>query len=266
MLSIGEFSKICRVSTKTLRHYDSINLIKPIHINQENSYRYYDLNQTREMNLISKLKQYGFSLEKISDLIYSKDLDILKQEMKKKKDEMIKSLYNQEYVIKCIEKDIFKLERSIDIMKNNYEIKLTNTETMNIVSLRKNMGLKDFEQTFNELFELIGKNKYTICGVPLAIYHDEEFNPENTDIETGMTIKESEGENIRRLEGGLCCYTTHIGVYDDFTPAYSALGAWIEENGYEYTAPPYEKYVRGYEQNIPPEEYVTEIYFPIKKK
>lgn len=37
MLSIGEFSKICKVSTKTLRYYDEIGLIKPSKINQENS-------------------------------------------------------------------------------------------------------------------------------------------------------------------------------------------------------------------------------------
>ena len=29
MLSIGEFSKICQVTVKTLRHYDRIGLLKP---------------------------------------------------------------------------------------------------------------------------------------------------------------------------------------------------------------------------------------------
>ena len=40
MLSIGEFSKICKVSTKTLRYYDEIGLINPSKINQENGYGY----------------------------------------------------------------------------------------------------------------------------------------------------------------------------------------------------------------------------------
>ena len=39
MLSIGEFSRICKVSTKTLRYYDEIGLIKPSKINPENNYR-----------------------------------------------------------------------------------------------------------------------------------------------------------------------------------------------------------------------------------
>ena len=41
MLSIGEFSKICQVSAKTLRYYDEIGLLRPEEINPENGYRYY---------------------------------------------------------------------------------------------------------------------------------------------------------------------------------------------------------------------------------
>ena len=49
MLSIGEFSKICKVSTKTLRYYDEIGLINPSKINQENGYRYYSIEQLETM-------------------------------------------------------------------------------------------------------------------------------------------------------------------------------------------------------------------------
>lgn len=39
MLSIGEFSKLCMVTTKTLRHYDLIGLLKPKELNNENGYK-----------------------------------------------------------------------------------------------------------------------------------------------------------------------------------------------------------------------------------
>ncbi len=51
MLSIGEFSKICEVSTKTLRYYSEIGLIYPDEINPENGYRsgrQYNLAQTAQ--------------------------------------------------------------------------------------------------------------------------------------------------------------------------------------------------------------------------
>ena len=77
MLSIGEFSKICKVSTKTLRYYDEIGLINPSKINQENGYRYYSIEQLETMLFVNRLKQYNFSLEEKEKIIIEKRKEIL---------------------------------------------------------------------------------------------------------------------------------------------------------------------------------------------
>ena len=69
MLSIGEFSKICQVSTKTLRYYAEIGLILPNEINYENGYRYYSIEQLETMLFIKRLKSYNFSLEQIKVIL-----------------------------------------------------------------------------------------------------------------------------------------------------------------------------------------------------
>ena len=43
--TIGEISKLSRISLKTLRYYDEIGLLKPKYVNQENNYRYYSIEQ-----------------------------------------------------------------------------------------------------------------------------------------------------------------------------------------------------------------------------
>ena len=53
MLSIGEFSKICQVSAKTLRYYDEIGLLRPEEINPENGYRYYSYQQSAALETIT---------------------------------------------------------------------------------------------------------------------------------------------------------------------------------------------------------------------
>ena len=75
MLSIGEFSKICRVSTKTLRYYDEIGLIKPDEINTETGYRYYSIKQLKNMLFINRLKSYHFSLDEIREIKEAVELD-----------------------------------------------------------------------------------------------------------------------------------------------------------------------------------------------
>ncbi|MFQ7173046.1 MAG: MerR family transcriptional regulator [Thomasclavelia ramosa] len=72
MLSIGEFSKICQVSTKTLRYYAEIGLILPDEINLENGYRYYSIDQLETMLFINRLKSYNFSLEKLKKFLKQK--------------------------------------------------------------------------------------------------------------------------------------------------------------------------------------------------
>lgn len=69
MLSIGEFSNICQVSTKALRYYDEIGLLKPSEINPENGYRYYSIDQLERMLFINRLKSYSFSLEEIKEFL-----------------------------------------------------------------------------------------------------------------------------------------------------------------------------------------------------
>lgn len=65
MLPIGEFSKICNVTTKTLRYYDEIGLLKPAIVNEHNGYRYYDVAQLKTILFINKLKMYCFSLGRV---------------------------------------------------------------------------------------------------------------------------------------------------------------------------------------------------------
>lgn len=52
MLQIGEFSRICQVSVKTLHHYDKIGLLAPAEVDRFTGYRYYQISQIDEMNYI----------------------------------------------------------------------------------------------------------------------------------------------------------------------------------------------------------------------
>ena len=84
MFTIGEFSKVCQVSVKTLHHYDRIDLLKPRKVDRFTGYRYYDREQMERMLLIKRLKRYGFSLEEIREFLDCTDtralfLKLLKQ-------------------------------------------------------------------------------------------------------------------------------------------------------------------------------------------
>ena len=85
MLTIGQMSKVCGVSVKTLRHYDKIGLLKPQRIDEINGYRYYEDSQIGTMLLIGRLKRYGFSLTEIQALLTIPDSRELLRQLYKQK-------------------------------------------------------------------------------------------------------------------------------------------------------------------------------------
>lgn len=69
MYKIGLFSKMNRITTKTLRHYDEIGLLKPAYVDEMTGYRYYTSEQLPILHRIMTLKQMGLSLTDISKVI-----------------------------------------------------------------------------------------------------------------------------------------------------------------------------------------------------
>lgn len=64
-LSIGEMAKTNHVSVQALRYYDKIDLLKPIYVNEETNYRYYDIKQSAILDMIQYMKSLGMSLKQI---------------------------------------------------------------------------------------------------------------------------------------------------------------------------------------------------------
>lgn len=69
MLKIGDFSKLSRVSIRMLRHYDEIGLLKPVWIDPESGYRYYSAEQLPVAGRINALKDMGFGLAAIGEIL-----------------------------------------------------------------------------------------------------------------------------------------------------------------------------------------------------
>ena len=73
MIKIGEFAKICNVSTQTLRYYDAVGLLKADIINSSSGYRFYSLDAVEKFKQILFYKDLGFSLEEIKKIQHSTD-------------------------------------------------------------------------------------------------------------------------------------------------------------------------------------------------
>jgi len=69
MIKIGDFSKLSRVSVRMSRHYDDIGLIKPEFVDGFTGFQYYAPAQLQTVSRITALKDMGFSLGSIAEII-----------------------------------------------------------------------------------------------------------------------------------------------------------------------------------------------------
>lgn len=81
-LKIGELAKCAGLTVRTLRHYEAIGLLSPSG-RSGNGYRFYSRNDAARLHQIQALKQIGFSLADIGELLAAKGvvaLDLIRQQ------------------------------------------------------------------------------------------------------------------------------------------------------------------------------------------
>ena len=263
MLSIGQFSKTCMVTVKALRHYDEIGLLKPALVNADTGYRLYSEGQIPQMLLINKLKYYGFSLSDIRAIL--SDGGDITPLLKKQRDALNASIAHTAEIISELDGHIRNLERTGNVMsyQNNYEIEIVETEDLHVIACRQNMSVDEYGKYYGILYKRVADENIVLDGTCLAMYHDREFDPENSDIELALGVADkTKADKI--IPGMMCAAATHIGAYSKLPEAYGALTKWISENGYKIAAPPYEIYAKTHFDKIPADEWETRIFFPVK--
>ena len=267
MLSIGQMSKTCGVSVKTLRHYDKIGLLRPEQTDVFTGYRYYDESQIGIMLLIARYKRYGLSLSQIQELLGIEDEHILMKKLRQQRFRLEREMEHISITIREMEQHLGQFERTGDIMsyQNNYEVEIVDSGEQVLLTCRATMSVEDFGRYYGKIYEKVAREHLEVNGVVLAIYHDEEFDPAFSDIELGVGICDRDQANCV-LPVQTCAKTTHVGPYSGLPDAYGAIVSWINANGYEMNGMPYEIYVKTQFDKVAAEEWVTDIYFPVKRQ
>lgn len=191
MLSIGEFSNICKVSAKTLRYYAEIGLLEPSEVNPENGYRYYAIEQLEKMLFINRLKVYSFSLDEIKTILQLEEMqdDNLYLAFIHKKKEIEEQLHNYRNLLTQLEDDISAIEQGKSIMSymDKIDVRLVDVPKMYLLSIRKMVQVEDYPteyiKCYEKLFKRIAADKLTMTGSPMVLFHSAEYSPAGLDTE-----------------------------------------------------------------------------------
>lgn len=269
MYRIGMFSKLGKVTIKTLRHYDEVGLFAPAHVDEENGYRYYTTDQLFRLNEIVALRQMGFSILEILDIIDGRNvLSILEQ----RKAEL---LAEQE----AVSDRLFRLQNYILEKKEghsmNYQAVIKEIPAYIVFSVRQ---IVPSYAVLGEIMPAIGAkvakaNPGIQCVKPdycFNLYHDGEYKKTNADVEicqavTGRGI-DADGVVFKDFPAVTVASVLHRGTYENLGKAYAYAIKWVEQNGYRMSGLIRESYIDGKWNKASVDEWLTEIQVPIEKK
>jgi len=278
MFRIGEFSRIGCVTIDTLRHYDAVGLLKPAKVDPFTGYRYYSAKQLQSLNRIIALKEVGLSLEEIArilqDELTTDELrGMLKAQLVLAESTMEAAELRRERILARLNN--LTLEENMPA----YEVTLKSVDVLTVAAIRETVPvIEQMPQRCGEMFNTIAgwmTANGLPFGAPMTIYHNESYIQENIDTECAFIIPGVEIDQVpgpispivvRQMEAVPQVATTIVA--EDFyqkvnglTPAYNAIGQWIEEHDYRIVGAPRELYYGSPEAG----DFTAEIQFPVEK-
>lgn len=272
MLKIGEFSKVAQVSVKTLRLYGELGLLRPAWIDRYTGYRYYTLEQLPRLNRILALKDLGFSLEQIKQLL-REDLPAsqLRGMVRLKCAELQQRIQEEQDRLARVEARLQQIEQEGHLP--GYSVVLKRVEPQRVGGIRR--ILPDYRAMFRLVAELhtalqVPNSAPVVTGPYLGLYYDAEYRDRGVDAEAAAPLARAwrgvPGVTAHDLPGveTMAC-VIHQGSYERLHEAYNTLMAWTQANGFRVIGPNREIYLQGPEPELPPSRYITEVQLPVEK-
>lgn len=280
--SIGELSAICDIPQKTLRYYDEIGLFTPDRRNEETHYRLYSKGQIITVVIIKNLKQMGFSLKEIKEIVSENEAKALEKNMLKKLQSMKQEIedsinrYTEYcYFLKKIQSGIDILEELSDSCSDEMKISVEFIPEINLLYDRRIM--KDYDYSEISLERWLGitdKAKTMNCKITGPVYvtfYDSnilnKFLSQDSEIEFAVQVEESKpAEHIRPFGGMLAATVIHIGNYEDISSTYIQLIKWIKKHNYRTAGPATEEFILSPLDVNDEARRVTKIIIPVEKE
>ncbi|MDA3900572.1 MAG: MerR family transcriptional regulator [Spirochaetes bacterium] len=269
MYRIGLFSKMTKVTIKALRFYEAEGLLVPDYIDPDSGYRYYSSPQLSHVYRIVSLRQCGFSVVQIRQILDGRNIEELFYDQRNKLEEQALETARQLSSVNHY------LESVTEAENEKYDVILKELPSVIVYSCRMVVD------SYDDYFTVIPKIGEEVCRVNpglccvddppycFIMYHDGEYREQRIDIEFCEAVSERGQETerikfkeIQSVKQAACAL--HKGSYSSLPYAYGAVFKWIEDNNLVIVGNPRESYIDGiWNKNKNDSEWLTELQVPV---
>ncbi|MDO5424203.1 MAG: MerR family transcriptional regulator [Eubacteriales bacterium] len=272
MLKIGDFSKLSRISIRMLRHYEKLGILYPEEVDAFTGYRYYSEAQLPVAAKIQMLKSLGFGLAVIREILEKyENPEEMERFLLIRQKELEEEFRENQQKRQLLDSALKWLRKDGNLM--DYNVTLKTLPERYVASVRQVIPTYNDEGKLWDLLCRETASQNLQPGNPcysMAIFHDEEFKESDPDVEIQMVAAGhyEDTEHVRFLTVPPIPYAsaTFQGGYEQVSRVNEAVANWVVENGYAFAGKSFCIYHVNPSQAKGPEDLVTEVCFPVKKK
>lgn len=267
LMTSGEFAFLTRMSRKALRLYDDLGLLRPVEVNPVSNYRYYAAAQLETARRITTLRGLGLSLESIGELLQAWDGPDFRVHLERQRGLLLQRAAEAQQAL-------LTLDQLLDRSPRTYPVSRKWLAPRRALSLRR-QGLPDDACT---LIMALEQPLRRTAGdqadlEPVTVIYHEPERDEVWDTEVCLPLPEGwastvpDDVSLISLPAGEVAFTVHEGEYggtNGMQDAFVTLWTWMQAQGRTPAAAPYEVYLIDEHHTHRPQEYRTEIAWPLK--
>jgi effector-binding domain-containing protein len=151
-----------------------------------------------------------------------------------------------------------------------FEAQVMQAEPETVAYITMHGSYDQIPQGYGALYGWVAQHGLQPIGAPRAVYltppqpaiEDPVWELWAPVAETNDVQPDAAGVGVKHVPEHMVAMTLYRGPYDAIEPAYNQLMEWVTGHGYALAGPPEEAYLSD-PNDVPPEEYVTEIRFPV---
>lgn len=267
--TIGEMAKLHGISAQKLRYYDKIGLFSPTLVNEENSYRYYSLEQFSELDMILFLGKMNISLKDIKRYINNHNLGSMKHMLNEIKESVYKEIENLMVIAKRSDYQLDLIKKYEEFDEENH-IKLSlQPERYMLESFCKEKSKKlSYYKGIKGILSKVEKGEILYEGIPGYIIVKDDLDNGKYLLQRNLFMIGEEKVFLEKggkiINKGIYGTISFKGNGTDAEMKYHMLLEWIHDKGCKIVGDGLFLYIIDSSYTKDENEYFTEIQIPVE--
>jgi DNA-binding transcriptional MerR regulator len=261
-VTIGEFSRLCHLSAKTLRYYHDIGLLVPADVDGETGHRRYQPGQVGDAHLIRRLRGLDMPLAEIRTVLAAPGEESRAGALARHLDRMEAELARTRGVVAS-------LRRLLDAVPPVTVLYRAHAPAA-VLRVAATVTRPDVAAwcgaAFGELFGALAGAGADPAGVAGCTYSAEFFEQDAGEVVAFVPVLPGAFDGDPRLSalpGRRYAVAVHAGPFADCDLTYGALGAHVAEHDTALAEPIVERYLVGPQHTDDEERFRTEVCWPV---